>query len=465
MISLRPYQENLISNLRASLVKHRHALAILPTGGGKTAIASFMAKSAKEKGKRIMFTCHRDFLLDQTAEAFEEIGLPYTFVAASRGFNPHAPVIIASMDTLKRRLDKVPAPDVLIVDEAVHAAAAGWARVIEFYQQAGCYSIGLTACSDRVGGQGLHPWFKDLVLGPSAAELIELGYLSKYRAFDHTIADLAGMKKVGGEYSMGQAASRMDKPSITGDAVKEYTKMAAGKQALMFCCSIEHSEHVAEAFRAAGYEACHIGANTDGATRAAMLRDYRAGKLKILTSVDIFNEGFNVPAAAYAGLLRPTESLSIFLQQCGRVLRPEKDKEYAFIFDHANNIRRKNGDTHHGFPDDPREWTLQDRKKCSRESGERTVPVRSCEKCYFCHKPAPVCPACGFVYPIQSREVEEVSGELAEIDKDRARIAARQEVGRTKTMDDLIALGVQRGYKNPQYWARMVFNSRQGKRA
>lgn len=443
MIEMRPYQMNFINGIRASMAVNRSVLAVLPTGGGKTRIAAYMAKSAREKKKRIMFTCHRDFLIDQTAEAFDDINLPYTLLAAGEQYNPYAQVVIASIDLLKRRLDKIQAPDVLIPDEAAHSAAAGWAKVIEHYQAQGCYTIGLTACPERLGGQGLRTWYKDMVLGPSTADLIELGYLSKYKPFAPTKPDLGGVHTRGGDYVREEVNNRMDKPSITGDAVKEYRKIAEGKQALMFCCSIEHSHHVAEAFREAGFASAHIGADTDKRTRAAMLADYRAGKLKVLTSVDIFNEGFNVPAATYAGLLRPTKSLSIFLQQIGRVMRREDGKDFAFISDHANNI------AFHGFPDDEREWTLDDRVKKKRgDQDEKTFATRQCPApCFYTHKPAPKCPECGYEYPVQYRTVDEVDGELEEIKRDEARKQARQEVGRAKTREDLRKIAAERNYK------------------
>lgn len=455
MIEFRQYQSDIYQRLRTSVSIYKHSALVIPTGGGKTQIGAMMADAARKKGKKIMFTCHRDFLLDQTAEAFGNLEIPYTFIAAGRPYNPYANVIIASIDTLKRRLDKIPRPDVLIVDECVHAAAAGWVKVIEHYQAQGCYTVGLTACPERLSGQGLGKWFKDMVIGPTTAELIEQGYLSKYKAFNPSRPDLSGVHSRAGDYVQAEINQRMDKPSITGDAVKEYTKIANGAQGLMFCCSIQHSQNVADAFRAAGFSAAHIGADTDRFTRASMLRDYRNGQLKILTSVDIFNEGFNVPAASYAGLLRPTRSLSIFLQQCGRVLRAEAGKEYAFIADHANNILHKNGEPHHGFPDDPREWTLEDREKKSREQGEKTIAVRSCPECFFTFRPAPVCPACKFELPIAYREVEQVDGELAEINKEAIAKARRQQQAAARTIDDLRKIAEERGYK-PRWIRKMA---------
>ena len=441
MITLRPYQTDLIAGIRSSLSRSRHTLCVLPTGGGKTLLAAFMALGAANKEKRIMFTCHRDFLLEQTAATFKSIGIPYTFLAAGYDYNPFCPVVIASIDTLKRRLDKIQPPDILIVDEAIHAAAAGWAKVIEHYQAKGCLTVGLCACPQRQSGQGLGKWFKEIVEGPSMAWLIENGFLSKYKIFAPSRPDLKGVHSIGGEYVNSELAERMNKPSITGNAIAEYKKIAHGKQGVAFCCSIEHSKDVCAAFIAAGISAVHIGSDTDKGDRKRLLASFRRGEIKILTAVDIFSEGFDLPTVEYGALLRPTRSLNIYLQQIGRILRASPGKEYAYIADHADNCRT------FGMPDEVRDWTLSDREKGSRMDGEKTIPVRQCTQCYFCHKPAPICPNCRFEYPIQSREIDEIDGELSEVQVAIQKREARMEVGKARTLDDLRRIAAERNYK------------------
>lgn len=440
MITLRPYQSDLITATRSALARSRHVIIVLSTGGGKTAISSHIAQGASEKGKRIMFCCHRDFLLDQTAMAFNDVGLNYTFVAAGREYNPFSSVVIASIDTLKRRLDKVRAPDILIVDEVVHAAAAGWSKVIEHYQSHGCFTIGLTACPERLSGQGLHPWFKEIVQGPPMKWLIENGYLSPYKLFAPSSPDLSGMHTRGGDYVSGEIEYAMNKPSITGCAIGEYKKIAPGKQGVAFCCSIAHSHAVRDGFIDAGFSAVHIGSDTSRDDRREMLRDFRAGKINLMTSVDIFSEGFDLPSVEYGAMLRPTKSLSIFMQQSGRLLRSSPGKKFAFIADHAANCRT------HGLPCDERTWTLEDRDKKKCIGGERTITLKQCESCYRVHRPAPSCPDCGTVYSVQSRQIKELEGELSEVQIEQKKKADRMEVGAAKTMEDLRRIQADRGY-------------------
>ncbi len=454
MIVPRPYQQKMMDDGRESLRQYRHALFVMCTGAGKTAVAALLAFLASQKSSRVIFCVHRDFLLDQTAEAFENVGLDYTFLAAGRPFYHRKNIIIASIDTLKRRLHEVDAPDLLIIDEAVHSAAAGWAKVIEYYQAKGCYTIGLCACPERASGQGLHKWFKVIVEGPSMAWLIENGYLSKFKVFAPSRPDLSGVHIRGGEYVSSEISDRMNKPSITGNAIAEYKKIADGKQGVAFCCSIEHSKAVCQAFIDAGYPAVHIGSDTNKFERKKLLKDFRSGKVKILTSVDIFSEGFDLPAVEYGAFLRPTRSLNIYLQQIGRILRSSPGKEFAYIADHADNVRQ------FGLPDEKRTWTLEDREKSIRESSERSIPIKRCDICSYCHKPAPQCPNCGKIYEASGREVKSVAGELKEMqiiqqnkDKAAAKRSRAYEEFKCKTLKDWLDLAEKRGHKKT--WAIM----------
>jgi superfamily II DNA or RNA helicase len=183
------------------------------------------------------------------------------------------------------------------------------------------------------------------------------------------------------------------------------------------------------------------------------------GRLKVLTSCEIINEGFDLPVVSAAILLRHTESLGLHLQQIGRVLRVSEGKKNAFILDHVGNLAR------HGFAEDVRDWSLDGRKKGKKSrDDEPTVNVRQCPSCYACHPPEPTCPSCGHVYEIKAREIEVVEGQLEEVDVEALRREKKAEQGKAQTLQELIAVGMARGYKNPTGWARNVFNARQGKR-
>ena len=186
-----------------------------------------------------------------------------------------------------------------------------------------------------------------------------------------------------------------------------------------------------------------------------MVADFAAHRTRVLVTVDVVSEGFDVPAASCAILLRPTQSLGLYLQQVGRVLRPAPGKDAALILDHVGNVTR------HGFPDDPRDWSLDDRMR--RSKGTAAPSVRTCEQCFAAFKPAPICPVCGHqCTPIKSRVIRQIAGELQELKRNEQRIA-RREQGQARTLQELIHLGQARGMKNPVGWAKYVYFARQQK--
>lgn len=449
-----PHQLKMIAEGREALKAHNAVLFQSPTGSGKTFIGTLVALGAHERRRKVMFTVHRDFLIEQTSESFREAGLPHGIVAAGFTGDLNARVQIASIDTLKHRLDRVPRPDLLIIDECHHALAAGWLKVIKEYLLQGTRVIGLTATPWRLSGEGLGRVFKHMVKGPSVRWLIDNGFLCEYRAFAPSIPDLSGVHTRRGDFVQSEVEKAVDKPTLTGDAIGHYQRLAGGKRAVAFCVSIAHSEHVSASFREAGINAAHLDGTTPKGDRKRIIGAFRRGEIQVLTSVDIFGEGFDIPAVEAAILLRPTQSLSLHLQQVGRALRVAKDKERAVILDHAGNLMRL------GLPDAEFDWSLDDIQKKGKKK-ESSVAVRQCVKCFGVFTPAPICPYCGFEQPTASREIEQVDGELQEITPEMQKVIAaqnRREVQMARTKDELDAIGKSRGY-HPQ-WSDRVWQSR-----
>ena len=456
--ALRPYQDDLIAQSRALLRRHDSVLLQAPTGAGKTALAAYMLGSASSRGRHCWFICHRAELVEQTGETFDRVGIPYGYIAAGKPLNPYMPVQICSIDTLKGRIGRYKLPDLIVWDEAHHTAAAGWRKVKDANPQA--KHVGLSATPERLDGKGLDDLFSAMVPGPSVSWLIEQGFLSRYRAFAPPPPDLSGLHTRMGDFVRSENEAAMDKPTITGDAIAHYLRLARGKSAVAFCVSVKHSQHVAEQFRAAGIVAVHLDGNTPALERRNAVSAFRRGEIKVLTNVDLFGEGFDLPSLEVSILLRPTQSLSLYLQQVGRALRVSEGKEQAIILDHAGNIDR------HGLPHDDREWTLEGRKKRKSGAGaEAGPPVRQCPKCYAAHSPAPKCPECGHVYVVQARAPEVVDAELVEVDLEAARKVRLQEQRECQSLGELIDLGKQRSYKKPVHWAAHYHSARKGKEA
>lgn len=453
--SLRDYQQDMIQRTRMSLRRHRRVLLQAPTGAGKTVLGAFMAGSATSKGLRTWFICHRRELIKQASRTFGDVGIPHGFVAAGVTPDRRQPVQICGIQTLAGRLDTLDPPDLVLWDECHHVTAGSWSKVAEALAKA--KHVGLSATPIRLDGSGLDKHFDDLVPGPQTAWLIENGYLSPFRVYAPTAPNLAGVHSRAGDYAKDELAEAMNKPSVIGDVVEHYRRLADGRRNMVFCVSVKHSLAVVEKFQAAGYRAAHIDGETDSALRDRLIAEFTTGAIQVLSSVDLVSEGFDLPAIEVATLLRPTKSLSLYLQQVGRALRMSPGKAEAIVMDHAGNTAT------HGLPDDERSWSLQGRMKRGRgaSNAEPAVQTRQCPMCYSVHRPAPCCPRCGFEYPPMGRTVEELEGELQEINRDTARREARQEQGKAQTLDDLIRIGTLRGYKNPRWWANKVLEGRQ----
>lgn len=460
MIQLRDYQLDLVAGVRnAYRVGKRAPLVVSPTGSGKTVLFAFIAQGTSAKGNGVVILVHRQELVDQTCRTLRAFSVDHGVIAAGRTPDRSLPVQVASVQTYVRRLDSF-RPALIIADEAHHATAGSWRKVIEHQPQARV--LGVTATPQRLDGKGLKDVFDDLIRGPEVADLIAGGHLAPpvYYA-PPVVADLSHIATRGGDFAQEELAAEMDRLTITGDAVEHYARICRGAPAVAFCCSVKHAQHVAEQFQAAGFRAATIDGTMDKEARREVVRMLGDGRLHVLTSCEIINEGFDLPIVTAAILLRPTKSLGLHLQQVGRVLRPAPGKERAVILDHVGNLSR------HGFAEDVREWTLDGRKKKKKRKAtdEEDIQTRQCPQCFRCHPPAPVCPECGFEYPRKEREIEQTDGELVQVDPKEMVRKRKQEQASAQKLEDLIALARARGYMHPASWANHVMRSRQGRQA
>lgn len=450
MIEYRPYQRDLRDALRASFAAgNRRVLAVSPTGSGKTVLFALTAKAAVERGLRVVVAAHRQEIIDQISGTLEAVGVNHGFCAAGKPLIM-ARVMVASIQTLARRMGDVPAPDLVILDEAHHAVSATYTDVMAAWNTSKV--LGVTATPERLDGKGLRSVFDDMVIGPTVQWLIEAGFLARpvYYA-PGAMPDMSGVRKTAGDFNKADAAAVVDKPAITGDAVAHYRKLVAPRPAVAFCISVAHAENVAARFREAGVASMSIDGSMDAARRRAIVGSLRDGKLGVMTSCELVSEGFDLPAVGGAILLRPTASLAMHLQQVGRALRPAPGKAEAVILDHVGNCLR------HGLAEDERAWSLDGRP--ARRKGEAVVDVKQCDKCFNVFR-GEKCPRCGKETRPEAREIDEKDGELQRMTPERmAEIheKKREEWG-CKTLADWMALAKRRGYKAG--WAFHRFQAR-----
>lgn len=447
-MQLRPYQQQAIADLRAAFrAGARSPLLVAPTGAGKTVIIAAVLQGVASRGRSAIVLVHRRELIAQTSAKLTLADVPHGIIAAGVS-GANASIQVASVQTLARRLDRIAAqPDLIVIDEAHHATAGTWGKALTHWPEA--LRLGVTATPVRQDGRGLKAVFDRLVLGPSTAELISGGFLCPARIYaPPPVADLSGLHRRAGDYAIDEAAERMDRPTVTGDAIAHYQRLAAGQRAIAFCCNVKHAEHVCAAFNHAGVKAATLLGCTDPLRRDATVARFAAGELQVLVTVDVVSEGFDIPAAGCAILLRPTQSLGLYLQQVGRVLRPSPGKAAAIVLDHVGNVHR------HGWPDDPREWSLDDRLKRAGAAGPPAPSVRTCEVCFAAFKPAPICPCCGTPAKLSAREIQQRDGELQELERNQQ----RRQVGKARSLSELLTVAKQRGYAPG--WAYRIHQAR-----
>jgi len=475
-LALRPYQEDSVANVRRALKVHRRVLLQSPVGSGKTILAGTMIRGCVEAGWTVWFLCHRTELIDQTSRTLNGLRIDHGYVAAGYPTNYSKQVLVCSVQTIGRRLARLNAPKIIFVDESHHAVAGTWRAIINAFPSA--LIVGLTATPERLDGKGLGDMFNALIPGPSVRWLMDEGYLSDFLVWTHDTPDLSAMKMRGADFDPEALTKAMSDPHLLGDAVEHYQRLCPGERGVSFCVSIEHALKMRDAFRAAGVNAEELDGGAPKDIRRSVIRAFRAGDIDVLTSVDLFGEGFDLPEMAVAILQRPTKSLGLTIQQCGRVLRPvyhpDADlstregrlwgiangmKPMAKILDHAGNLKPidKGG---HGPPDLERQWSLAGRTKKSRDGG--TAGARICPQC-FGASPAgtPICAACGHVFVPTPREVEQLEGQLREMEREQVRVAlASEPIRKAATFAAVIEIFKARGNKEPVTAADNVMRSR-----
>tara|TARA_R100000664_G_C2756202_1_gene144028 strand:- start:252 stop:1670 length:1419 start_codon:yes stop_codon:yes gene_type:complete len=455
-MQLRKYQIKAIKRTADSFRNGNKApLLTLPTGAGKTVIFSEIAKRAVLKNNNVLILVHRRELIKQASKKLAEIQVPHGIIAA--GFKPsNEPIQVASVQTIVRRLSSTSfKPALIIIDEAHHSVAGSWKKILDHWPKA--KRIGVTATPCRLSGEGLRVMFDDLILGPTVKNLVHAGFLSPHKVFGAPQKiNFNKIKMRGGDYAKDELAQEIIKADITGDAVKQYKKHANGLPAIAFCVNVAHAEIVKAKFNNSGINADIITGDMDTDDRDQVINGLSTGKIQVLVSIEVVSEGFDLPSVSTAILLRKTASLGLYLQQVGRILRPQENKT-AIVLDHVGNTIT------HGFIDDQRYWSL-DAKKKSKKNQEKAPAVLTCKQCFATFKPQPTCPECGYANSIKIREITEQEGELIELKRTEVRLRQAEKeqakilIRNAKSLGELKAVARRLGYNVG--WAFKMYHAR-----
>jgi superfamily II DNA or RNA helicase len=431
-LQLRPYQEKILTEVLSLMRKgYKKPLVVLPTGGGKTALFAFMASQAQAKGNTVWFLVHRRELLDQTLDTFERFDIPLKTIHVS----------------MVSQWKKLPPPDMIVMDEAHHSKARTWLNIFEAYPDV--WTIGLTATPTRLDGKPLGDLYDCMAQGPTTYQLINMDYLSNYKYVAPPVQlDLSQVHVKRGDYDPKETSKLLRSRTVYSSIIDEYKRNASGRQAIYFCTTIEHSAETAEAFQDAGINAVHFDGNTPKKQRKEIIQKFRTGEIQVLCNVSLIGEGFDMPDCEVVGLVRPTQSLSVYLQQVGRCLRYKPGKT-AIILDHVGNYQR------HGLPDDTREWSLNERAQQYRKMDDKgNYVIRYCPNCYAAYRNTlRECPVCGSPYETTQEELEAQESiklvEISRLNKYKFNVYAWTEeaLENAKTYSDLCTLAKARGYK------------------
>ena len=437
LITLRPKQL-IFKNDVYSDWNHgsRNVLGVKPTGSGKSVVVSDMVLDGVNLGQSQSIIAHRNELVSQMSVHIANRGIPHRIIGSNttisqitrahrklygRSFiNPSSETSVVGVDTLIARKDDLAdyasKVDKWYIDEAHHVLRENkWGQAADMFTRA--IGLGVTATPERADGQGLgreyDGLFDTMVLGPEMREIINDGHLADFEIVcpksDIMIEDEATGKN--GDWSTQKLKKAAKKSRIVGDVVTAYTHYAYGKQAICFATDVETAGDIAKNFNNHGIRAVALSAKTNPAVREKYIQEFRDGKLMVLVNVDLFDEGFDVPACEVVIMARPTASLGKYRQMAGRALRTADGKLYGLIIDHVSNVVR------HGLPDKYIAWTLARREKRGKQQKDPDeLDLTVCKHCTKPYEPfRTVCPYCHLPPPLpapQDRTLEQVDGDL-----------------------------------------------------
>ena len=461
MVELRDYQQDLLGRAQAALAEPKSSVMLqLPTGGGKTCIAAALLSDWLHGGRKAVWLTHRRELAGQTEEMLRDAGVP---ASANIYWTPQssAPAlvngaVILMAQTVSRRAAAANVwsdydhNDLLIIDEAHHATAGGWARAISQWPGP---VLGMTATPWRLSlKEGFEHLFSQLHCGPPVAELQAAGWLCRARILAPPEEEqIRGgeLRDVAGDYSEADIEQvNQDRDLWTAGALRFWQRHGEKRQTIIYAVSVRHARNLAAVFNAAGIATGVLLGETPDVERAELLYQFRYGGIRVLVNVAVATEGFDLPDAACVVLTRPTLSLSLYLQMVGRGLRPKEDAGDCVVLDLAGNSRQ------HGLPDKEHQWSLQPRgaqivgdeapvircPECEELSPAASQQCQNCgysfgELCYRCgawrawerwrlkaecpQRHDPVCDRCHYDAHIQANlPVTEEMRELAELQYD-----------------------------------------------
>ena len=338
----RPYQEKAVNQVHTLFRQgHRELLLHLPTGSGKTIIATLVMEKLLPllSGGKVLFVAHRQELLDQTADKINR-HMPDLTVSIEQGerrASLDAQVILASVQSLQARKDTYPASEfrLIIMDECHHALSPSWKQIIQYFHDSRAQDsllLGMTATPRRSDGRSAVSVFKTVAYEVSRPDLQDLGYLVpiKYWAIKATLS-LSDVKMSGSDFQVGSLSRVMNTTRVRALTVAAWEAKGQGQKTIIFCASVPHAHQLAADFAALGHRTEVIDGKTKD--RRELLRRYHWKDFDLLFNYGVLTEGFDEPGIECVLLARPTTSPLVYNQCLGRGLRPAPGKTHCTVID------------------------------------------------------------------------------------------------------------------------------------
>ena len=423
--TLRPYQEQLVAELRRDIVSHQAIIACMPPGAGKTITSKYIIGSFLNRPKRddesghCAFMVHRRGLVQNASDEFNKYPeIPHGVIMSGCPTDPTKHLQVASIDTKNSwylngdGYDTNYTYDFLVFDE-IHSHVTKFRTFLDAHnakrQQLGlrpAYILGLSATPQH---KELNKVFAKIVNGPTPSWLIDNGFLSPFRYFQATQGKLGLLVKRGDEYTEDSVAKAMD--GLAGDLVKDWKRLAEGRATVGFFPRRSQAHDAMEILRQNGIDAHYVDGDTEDEERQSLFRQLNAGTIQYLCNVGVIERGTDIPRVGCVQLCTAIGSVVRYRQMVGRGSRVHPEVPDCIVLDHANNVRR------HGFFEDDVDWTLEwGERPAKTHEARATVECPSCGCVYRGGK----CKSCGYEPTAKERKAQGLEfdgGELREVTK------------------------------------------------
>ncbi len=351
---LRDYQQEMLQRLRGAWERCRSVMVQMPTGTGKTHVMAAAIRGYA--GQEVLVVAHRIELIEQISQTLDAFGIGHGCIVGGTVTDERQEVQVASIQTLTKRLEKMPiCPALIVIDEAHHALAKTYRALCERWPQARV--LGLTATPCRLNGAPFTDLFQQLLQSATIQAFIDRGWLSDFEYVSaspdsEAMRMIASLQKRGadGDYQTKEMATEMDVPESIEHLYDSYRQFANGKKGIVYAIDRQHAQHIADYYQEHGVSCCAIDCKTPADERKRLTADYMEGRLQVIVNVDLYSEGYDMPDMEFIQLARPTLSLSKYLQQVGRGMRISEGKDHVLILDMVGLYQT------FGLPTDERDW-------------------------------------------------------------------------------------------------------------